>query len=381
MTAERTAGRRVLVVDDDQPTRHALTRILEGAGHRCEAAAGAAEARAKLAAEPFALVLCDVYMPGGSGFELIAEIRSGAADTATLMVSGEDSQAVSARALELGVYGYVVKPFRPSELLINVANALRRKQLESENREYRADLEAKVAARTRALREAVTTLHHSTEALRRSREETIRRLSRAVEFRDADTGSHIERMSRYCELLARRVGLDPHTMLVASPMHDIGKVAISDGVLLKRGALNRDERRGMERHAATGRDILAGTGSALLELAAEIAWTHHERFDGSGYPSGVRGDDIPLEGRIAAVADVFDALTSDRPYRRAFSMEVALDMMRAERGTHFDPDVLDPFLDSMEEVTAIRDSPPQRLFEAETARAGTETSWAGSASP
>lgn len=354
MTLASARGQRILVVDDDQHVRRLLTRILEGAGHRCETAANVEEARAKLAHDAFALMLCDVYMPGGTGIGLVDEVRRRWPQMATLMVSGEDREEVSAQALELGVYGYVVKPFRPSELLINVANAFRRRQLEGENHEYREHLEATVAARTRELRNAVSGLERSAEAIRESREETIRRLSRAVEHRDPQTGGHIERMSRYCELLAGRLGRPAHALLVASPMHDVGKVAVPDVVLLKPGPLNREERRRMERHTEAGRDILSGAGGEVLELAAEIAWTHHERFDGSGYPRGLEREDIPLEGRIAAVADVFDALTSDRPYRRACSLEATIEMMAAARGTHFDPVVLDAFFAAIDEVTTIR---------------------------
>ena len=352
--ASLTGGQRVLVVDDDEHFRRLLTRILLGAGHRCETAANPDEARAKLASDAFGLILCDVHMPGGSGIDLVDEVRRRSPEIAILMVSGEDREEVSARALELGVYGYVVKPFRPSELLINVANAFRRQQLEDESREYRQELEATVAVRTRDLRKALTGLERSTEAIRESREEAIWRLSRAVEHRDPQTGGHIERMSRYCELLAGRLGLDAHAILVASRMHDVGKVAVPDGVLLKPGPLNREERRRMERHTEAGRDILTGAGGELLELAAEIAWTHHERFDGTGYPRGLERDDIPLEGRIAAVTDVFDALTSDRPYRRAFSLEATIEMMGAGRSTHFDPTVLDAFLAAIDEVATIR---------------------------
>ena len=353
MLAESRA-QSVLVVDDDEHMRRLLTRILRGAGHRCETAASVEDARAKLGRDAFTLMLCDVYMPGGSGMDLVDEVRRGSPEIATLMVSGEDSEEVSAQALEHGVYGYVVKPFKPSELLIHVANAFRRQQLEGENREYRQGLEATVKARTRELQSAVAGLERSTEAIRQSREETIRRLSLAVEHRDPQTGGHIERMSRYCELLAERFGLDAYTMLVATPMHDVGKVAIPDAVLLKPGPLNREERGRMERHTEAGREILTGAGGELLELAADIAWTHHERFDGTGYPRGLERDEIPLEGRIAAVADVFDALTSDRPYRRALSLEATIEMMGAARGAQFDPIVLDAFFAAIDEVTAIR---------------------------
>jgi PAS domain S-box-containing protein len=196
-------------------------------------------------------------------------------------------------------------------------------------------------------------------SLRRSREETIRRLSRAAEFRDDETGAHTERVSRYCELIATRLELDPkhcERLRIAAPMHDVGKIGVADAILKKPGPLDAEERAEMERHAQIGYRILAGSGAALLDLAAMIAWTHHERFDGVGYPRGLVGEEIPLEGRIVAIADVFDALTSDRIYRPAFSYAEAVATMRAARGSHFDPRVLDTFLSAERDIKAIMSS-------------------------
>jgi PAS domain S-box-containing protein len=193
-------------------------------------------------------------------------------------------------------------------------------------------------------------------ALRRAREETIQRLARAVEVRSAETGGHIERMGRFCELIARRLGLDAEQVeliRVAAPMHDVGKIAVPDSVLLKPGPLNSAERAVMETHAQIGHELLAGSGEELPELAATITWTHHERFDGTGYPRGLEGEGIPLEGRIAAVGDVFDALTHDRVYRPAMAVEEAVDLMRRASGAHFDPEVLDCFLEAMDQVIQI----------------------------
>ncbi len=187
--------------------------------------------------------------------------------------------------------------------------------------------------------------------LKRSREETIHRLSRAVEMRDMDTGGHIVRIAEYAAEIARRLGLENdrvELIRVASPMHDVGKLGIADHILRKREALDADERREMKRHTTIGYEILSGTGADVLEMAATIALTHHERFDGTGYPRELAGDLIPIEGRIVAVADVYDALTSDRVYRKAFSHEDAVEMMRAERGTHFDPVALDAMLDLLD---------------------------------
>jgi PAS domain S-box-containing protein len=199
-----------------------------------------------------------------------------------------------------------------------------------------------------ALRASEKRFREMAKQLKLTREETVRRLSRAIEYRDQETGGHTDRMSRYAALLASRLGLDDESIRLASSMHDVGKVALSDSILLKPGKLTPAERQEMEGHAAIGREILAGSGSTLLELAATIAWTHHEKIDGTGYPRGLAGEEIPIEGQIAAIADVFDALTSDRPYRPAFSSDEAMQMMREERGTHFNPHLLDVFLDTIE---------------------------------
>jgi HD-GYP domain-containing protein (c-di-GMP phosphodiesterase class II) len=208
----------------------------------------------------------------------------------------------------------------------------------------------------------VSAKHKAEQELHSSRLETIRRLARAVEMRDIETGGHIERIGLFAAVIGERLelGAERVEMLrIASPMHDVGKIGIPDSVLLKPGKLTSEEMVEMQRHAEIGHELLMGSGSEMLELAAIIALTHHEWVDGSGYPRGLKGEAIPLEGRIVAVADVFDALTSDRVYRPAFGVEQATEMMAAERGTHFDPAVLDallgdlkPFLDGGGELGA-----------------------------
>jgi hypothetical protein len=197
-----------------------------------------------------------------------------------------------------------------------------------------------------------------TRALDEAKEEMLRRLARVVEFRDDDTAGHVERMSAYAELLARRLGLDhiAGNVRLASTMHDIGKVAVPDAILLKPGPLTAEEREVMERHAQLGHEMLTGSGSGVLDLAATIALTHHERYDGSGYPRGLAGAAIPLVGRIVAVADVFDALTSDRVYKDALPMPAAVDIIRGEAGRHFDPDVVEAFLEILDDVDRVRQS-------------------------
>jgi putative two-component system response regulator len=219
---------------------------------------------------------------------------------------------------------------------------------DDEQREHIARMRSMIVARTREMRS-------SAGALEIAETEIVRRLSMAVEWRDDDTGRHIDRVSRLSGLLAQRAGLDPddwEAMRFASPLHDAGKVAIPDHILMKPGPLTPEERSVMQTHAELGYELLRGSASPILELAATIASTHHEKFDGSGYPRGLSGEDIPVEGRIVAIADVYDALTSDRVYRPAFSQADALAMMAEDRGSHFDPRLLDIFFGVVGETTA-----------------------------
>jgi putative two-component system response regulator len=354
---DRTSN-RILVVDDEESIRKMVVRVLSRQGFHCDTAASAEEAMGKLASDRFAMVLTDMNMPGGSGLDLIDRIQSTYPDVATVMLTGIDETKLADRALAMGAYGYLIKPTKANELLINVSNALRRRTLELENREHRERLEDMVKERTRALWSAIHDLEQAQQDLRSSQEETIKRLSLAAEYRDNETSRHIHRMSRYCGLLARGAGLGherAELIRIASIMHDVGKIGIPDSILLKPGKLTDQEREVMCGHAEIGYQILSGSDSELLQVAATIAVTHHERHDGGGYPRGLKGSEIPLEGRIAAIADVFDALTTDRVYRKAFPWPRALTMMREERGKHFEPGLLDVMFDNIEKVIEIKE--------------------------
>jgi putative two-component system response regulator len=213
-----------------------------------------------------------------------------------------------------------------------------------------------VQARTSELWDAVKTLEAADKELRSAQEETIRRLSLAGEFREVQTPQHVDHMGHYCERLARSFGLDEETVeliRLASPMHDIGKIGVPDRVLMKPGRLTPEERTTMEQHTIIGHRILSGSNSVLLDTAATIALTHHERFDGNGYPHGLSGQEIPIEGRIAAIGDVFDAMLSHRPYRNGLPLGKAFKIMREKQGTHFDPDLLEVFLESVTEYLEV----------------------------
>jgi putative two-component system response regulator len=266
------------------------------------------------------------------------------------MVTGEDSTATADRAFELGAYGYLVKPYRRGDLLITVSNALRRRQLEQQARAYQRELQQDVIMKSLETEHVRGLLRRSEESLERSRLETVHKLSLAVEMRDQVTGHHLSRMGAYCEEIARRLHLPQEEcdiISLAGQMHDIGKVAIPDSILLKPGPLNAEEREQVETHAEIGKQILQGSESPILRLAESIAWTHHERVDGAGYPRGLVGEEIPIHGRIAAIADVYDALTRDRPYREAMPVAQATTLMSEERGKHFDPEVLDVFMQAV----------------------------------
>jgi putative two-component system response regulator len=322
MTEPHPVRERVLVVDDDESVVLLLAVILEAEGYRCTGAGTIAEARARLGETEFDVLVCDVRLPDGSGLDLVQEAIAGYERIAALVVSGLDDVALGDHALRIGAYGYIVKPFSPNDVLIGVLGAL--------------------AHRRRELR--------ARDAVREASAETIRRLCAAVEARDTSTAAHIAGMADYCAAIAGELGLAPERcelLRAASPMHDVGKVGIPDQILLKPGVLTASEREEMQRHAEIGYRILAGSRAELLQLAATIAWTHHERVGGGGYPRGLAGDEIPLEGRIAAVADVFDALTRDRVYRPRFPRSDALEILEAGRGTDFDPDALDALAASL----------------------------------
>jgi putative two-component system response regulator len=333
----------VVVVDDDRWLCELVAVWLHAQGHDCLIATTAAEGREALRDPRVSICICDVDLGPHSGLELAEDVGILAPEVALVMMSGSDDITAVEQSLRLGAYDYLLKPFRESELAIAVRNAFHRRRLELDSRDLHRRLEEAVETRTLEL------------AL--SREETIQRLARAIEFRDSTTGQHVERMSELCRMLAGRVGLAAQRAALirtASLLHDIGKLGIPDRILAKPDSLEGDEWEEMKTHTTLGHRLLSGSHSELVELAATIALTHHERVDGTGYPSGLSGAEIPIEGRIAAVCDVFDALTSPRPYReRAFTVDEAAAVMRAERGGAFDAPILDIFLSSLDEVERI----------------------------
>lgn len=347
---------RILVVDDEVALRGTLARVLQTKDHICDTAGSAVEARDKVEMGGFDLMLTDMTMPGESGLDLIDWARKEHPDLGVIMITGMDDPTLADAATRLGAYGYVIKPFQPNEILIAVSNALRRRALEVESRAYTRDLEHAVQLRTADLTSTVARLAKVQTELRESQTETINRLAKAAELRDDGAEGHIERVSEVCALLARELGYSKagcELVRMASRMHDVGKLGVPDEILLKPDRLSPAEFELMKNHTTMGYDILMGSKSTILHMAATIALTHHERIDGHGYPNGLIGDGIPEVGRIVAVADVFDAVTSDRVYRGALPLEESLKIMQDGEGCHFDPAILAILFRSLDEVLAI----------------------------
>ncbi len=358
MTIPGNGSKRILVVDDEEMNRKLLSLYLGKLGYEAVLAPGGKEALELLDAS-IDLVLLDVLMPGMDGFAVCRAIREGirARDVPVIMVTALKSKEDRLQAVEAGANDFIAKPIDVTELRIRMRSLLRMKETQDEVKRYQAALEEMVSVRTDALRLAVENLKESQQTIRASHLETILRLSAAAEFKDEDTADHLARMSRYSARLAQKYGLhagEVELVLQASPMHDIGKIGIPDSILLKPGKLSPTEWELMKRHTEFGAKILKESSFELLRAGEIIAMSHHERFDGSGYPLGLAGADIPVFGRICAVADVFDALTSKRPYKEAFSNEKSLEIMRAGRGSHFDPGILDLFFEHFDEIAIIQ---------------------------
>lgn len=293
------------------------------------------------------LVIVDFMMPDMDGIEFTRRFRQleGNTDIPALMVTANTQMDVRYEALEAGLNDFLTKPINKAEFLPRVKNMLALRH----GQKMLAD---RAALLTDEVRKA-------TADLRSQERETIFRLSKLAEYRDPETGAHIMRMAHYSRLIARNIGLpgdEQELILEASPMHDIGKVGIPDHILLKPGKLDPDEFDLIKTHAEIGHDILKNSPSKMLQVGAIIALSHHEKVDGTGYPAGLKGENIPLYGRIAAVADVFDALTSERPYKKAFDIETAVAIIKKGDGSHFDPACVRAFFQDWDEVLQIKNS-------------------------
>jgi len=336
----------VLIVDDQSSARTMLRHVVEAIGPTVHAAdfGSPVEALRWSEGHPTDLVLLDYRMPDMDGLEFARRFRRSLSrrDVPIVLISVVGDEPVRQAALEAGVIDFLVKPVRPRELRTRCKNLLQlRQQGES------------VKERARSLEQRVL---QGVQEIEQRERETLYRLARAIEYRDAGTGIHLLRMAHYAEVLAETLGMGDEEVAVltsAAPLHDIGKIGIPDAVLQKKGGLTEEEFAVMRRHPLIGHDILRDSQSRFVQMGATIALRHHERWDGSGYPDGLEGEEIPLPARIVAVADVFDALTSERPYKHAWPVEEALAYLQTHRGTLFDPACVDALLDQQSRILVI----------------------------
>ncbi len=349
---------RILIVDDDEHIRLLLQKMLKKLGHDTETASDGFEAISKLVFD-IDLILLDVIMPGMDGFQVAAEIRKNIeySDVPIIMVTGLDSRDDRIKAVKSGVNDFISKPVDLTELKVRTISLLDMKRSRDELKHHQEELERIVEQRTLALRKSMNDVVNAQRQLQNAHMETIHRLVVAAEFKDSGTANHIKRMSHFSAMVGRLIKLSPgdiEMILHASPMHDIGKIGTPEEILLKPGKLNKPEWELMRQHPVIGSQILADSSSVLLQTGEIIAISHHEKWDGTGYPFGLKKDTIPLFGRICSIADVFDALTSIRPYKEAFSNEKALNLMKHGVGKHFDPELFALFSENMKEVEDIQ---------------------------
>ena len=336
----------ILIAEDDAITLRRLQHFLEKWDHHVTTAANGVEALEKFLDQDVELVITDWMMPKMDGMELVRQIRSGGRDkpyvyTILLTSRGEKEDVVKGLS-EVGVDDYVVKPFEPDELRARLSVGERTVRLERTLREYGKGLEKIVRMQTRLIR--------------KTQEETIIRLLTALESRDEETGGHVRRIGLFSAHLAEAAGWtqeEIEDIRLAAPMHDIGKIGVPDAILRKEGPLTTDEFEVIKSHTTIGGQILGDSEFPMLQMAHEIALYHHERFDGGGYPEDRNGEDIPVAARIVALVDVYDALSQDRVYRKACPLEEVLESMRKSRGSHFDPDLFDLFLEAIPDFRRI----------------------------
>jgi len=334
----------ILIVDDEEPVRQMLIKAL-GSKYVCAAAPTAEEAIGMVSTMPFSLALVDIKMPGASGIELCQAFKKVCPDTVVMMVSGMTDIQYAIDSMRQGAFDYVAKPFDLSLLMLSVERALRFQGMAAASRNYTQSLEQAVRARTEEFREVNRDLNQMIETLYTNYRATLRALAQALEARDVETRGHSDRVVAYSIRLGKELGLTDKQLIAIEQgalLHDIGKIGLPDSILLKPGALTDVEWTEMRSHIDYGLNIIAGID--FLSGARPIVGQHHEKYDGTGYPAGLRGEMIHINARIFAVADALDAITSDRPYRAARSYAEARDEIARGSGRHFDPGVVDAFL-------------------------------------
>jgi putative nucleotidyltransferase with HDIG domain len=355
---------KVLVVDDEEAIREVVSTLLEAQGYHCVTCANGRLALDTFRSDTFDLVLSDIVMPEMDGLKLLSELRIDDPDVPVIMVTAMHDIAIALEAIRAGAYDYILKPFEKDQLYLSVRRALEHRRLVIENRTYQSDLEHLVTERTQQLSIALQDLEQSYDY-------TLEALGGALDAKDAETEGHCQRVTAFTITIARAMGVDKGLMRHIARgafLHDIGKMGVPDSILRKPGPLTAEEREIMRRHCDIGYAVLERI--PFLKEAAEIVLSHQECYDGSGYPRGLRGEQIPLGARIFAVADTLDAMISDRPYRKALPISAAREEIKRYSGRQFDPSVVEVFLSHPDSVwIALHDKigDPFRLAQLEPA--------------
>ena len=328
----------ILIVDDEEMIRELLASALIHEGYVCHLASNVDEAFTIMSEQPVDLVISDIMMPGRSGVDLLRDIKKVDSDIAVLMVTGLSDMNTALECIHLGADDYISKPFSINRVFLTVRNLIEKRMLAIDKKNHRINLEFKVLEQTDQIRRTMNELH-------KAYDHTLTALVRALDAREKEVGSHSERVMNYTSLMAAKLGIydnDMEHLAKGALLHDIGKIGISDNILLKPGPLDDDEWVEMRRHPQVGYSILSEI--EFLKGPAEIVLAHHERFDGNGYPKGLKGEQIPVGSRIFALVDTLDAMTSHRPYRKALPFDAVISEVNTYRGRQFDPDVADLFL-------------------------------------
>jgi len=333
----------IVIVDDEMVNLLLLEDIIKSEGYEnISTFSSSSEVLKYIQDNKIDALITDFNMPQMDGIELLEKVKELYPDLVSIMITADNNNEMMHRALQVGVTDFLLKPISPIVFKLRLQNILKLKHSIKITKDFNERLAIKVK--------------EATEALKKSEYEALEVLSKAAEYKDPETASHIARVSYYSKLLAKAYGLskeEQNIIYYGAPLHDIGKIGINDAILLKPGKLTKDEFTQMKEHAVIGANILHGKNNAFLKAGEIIALTHHEKYNGKGYPKGLQGKDIPLYGRIVAVADVFDALTSKRPYKEAWSFEKALNLLIEEKGQHFDSQIVDYFVANLDEIKKI----------------------------
>jgi putative two-component system response regulator len=350
----------IMVVDDEEHVRKTLQEAIKRAGYECTVSGSGKEALKLLDQNnEIDVVITDIKMPGMNGIELLSRIKE-QYNADVMVITGYSDEFGFEEVMEKGANDFIEKPLQIPELEIRLKRVLKERHLFQERNAAYESLEAtnrQLLKYGKDLNETILDLKAAHKELQASYLDTIHRLVLASEYKDEDTGDHIVRMGRYSALLAEKLEIAPkevENIHYAAPMHDVGKIGIPDNILLKPGKLTEDEFETMKTHTTIGSKILSNSKAQILQIADQIALSHHEKWNGKGYPKGISGTEIPLVGRIVSLADVFDALTSKRPYKAPFPVERAVAIIKEDRGQHFDPDVVDVFMENIDDILKIK---------------------------